>query len=109
MTTRVYEGNQQASLLVRPAPVASRKLEGEKLGSPAFGCDTRSLGCNRVGGFTSKVLHRFEQCAEPFSHCLRRETDCGGQKRLASAAFEVLDPLPTAFSTCYYSNLWRPV
>jgi len=61
-------------------------------------------------GFTSKVPHRFEQCAERFSQCLQRETDVwGGKKRLASAAFEVLDPLPTAFSTCYYSNLWRPV
>jgi hypothetical protein len=32
-------------------------LEGEKLGSPAFGCDARPLGCNRVGGFTGKVPH----------------------------------------------------
>jgi len=40
-----------------PAPVASRRLEGEKLGSPAFGCDARPLGCNRVGGFTSEVPH----------------------------------------------------
>ena len=43
------EGNKQASVLLRqivsppagaPAPVASRRLAGEKLGSPAFGCDT---------------------------------------------------------------------
>ena len=38
---------------LRPAPVAGRRLEGEKLGSPAFGCDARPLGCNRVRG-----LHR---------------------------------------------------
>jgi len=29
------EGDKQASVLLRPAPVASRRLEGEKLGSPA--------------------------------------------------------------------------
>ena len=54
------EGNQQASVLLRqiaPAPVAGRRLEGEKLGSPAFGCDARPLGCNRVGGFTGEVPH----------------------------------------------------
>jgi hypothetical protein len=51
------EGNQQASVLLRPTPVASRRLEGEKLGSEAFGCDARPLGCNRVGGFTGEVLH----------------------------------------------------
>ena len=43
--SRRRDYNQQASLLVRPAPIASRKLEGEKLGSPAFGCHARSLGC----------------------------------------------------------------
>ena len=56
------EGNQQASVLLRqivsppagaPAPLAGRRLEGEKLGSPAFGCHARPLGCNRVRG-----LHR---------------------------------------------------
>ncbi len=51
------EGNKQASVLLRPAPVASRRLAGEKLGSPAFGCDARPLGCNRVGGFTGEVPH----------------------------------------------------
>jgi hypothetical protein len=60
------ETNQQASVLPRqavsppagaPAPVAGRRLVGEKLGSPAFGCDTRPLGCNRVGGFTCEVPH----------------------------------------------------
>ena len=60
------EGNKQASVLLRqivsppagaPAPVAGRRLEGEKLGSPAFGCDARPLGCNRVGGFTGEVPH----------------------------------------------------
>src|SRR5258706_15968360 len=44
------EGNEQASVLLRQIvspppggspPVASRRLQGEKLGSPAFGCDAR--------------------------------------------------------------------
>src|SRR6266852_6364066 len=48
------EGNK---VPLRPAPVAGRRLEGEKLGSPAFGCDARPLGCNRVGGFTGEVPH----------------------------------------------------
>ena len=61
------EGNKQASVLLRqivsppagaPAPVARRRLEGEKLGSPAFGCDARPLGRNRAGGFIGKVPHR---------------------------------------------------
>src|ERR1700686_5412240 len=60
------EGNKQASVLLRqiasppagaPAPVASRRLEGEKLGSPAFGCDPRPLGRNRFTGFTGEVPH----------------------------------------------------
>src|SRR6266567_7177476 len=49
------EGNK---IPLRPAaPVAGRRLAGEKLGSPAFGRDARPLGCNRVGGFTGKVPH----------------------------------------------------
>ena len=60
------EGNKQASVLIRqivsppavaPAPVTGRRLESEKLGSPALGCDARPLGCNRVGGFCVEVLH----------------------------------------------------
>ena len=57
------EGNKQApsfgkSLSIRgTAPVAGGRLAGEKLGSPAFGCDARPLGCNRVGGFTGEVPH----------------------------------------------------
>ncbi len=60
------EGNKQAPVLLRqivsppagaPAPVAGRRLIGEKLGSPAFGCNPRPLGCNRFGGFTGKVPH----------------------------------------------------
>ena len=51
------EGNKQASVLLRRSPppralASARRLAGEKLGSPAFGCDARPLGCNRVGGFT---------------------------------------------------------
>jgi len=50
------QGNQQASVLVGAAP-ASGGLEGEKLGSPTFGCHTRALGCNRVRRFIGKVFH----------------------------------------------------
>jgi len=32
-------------------------LERQKLGSPAFGCNARPLGCNRVGRFTGEVPH----------------------------------------------------
>ena len=51
------EGNKQASVLLRPAPVTSRRLECEKSGPPAFACDARPLGCNRVGGSTGEVPH----------------------------------------------------
>jgi len=51
---QTIEGNE---VPLWPAPVAGRRLEGEKLGSPAFGCDARPLGCNRVGGFTCEVPH----------------------------------------------------
>jgi len=60
------EGNQQASVLLphivsRPAwaaaPVADRRLAGEKLSSPAFGCDARLFGCDRIGGFICQVPH----------------------------------------------------
>jgi hypothetical protein len=51
------EGNKQASVLLRPAPVAGTGLKGEKLSSPAFGCDARPLVCNRAGGFTGEVPH----------------------------------------------------
>src|SRR5580704_4943430 len=60
------ESNQQDSVVLgqivsppagtRPE-VASRRLAGKKLGSPAFGCNARPLGCNRVGGFTGEVPH----------------------------------------------------
>ena len=39
------------------APVAGGRLAGEKLGAPAFGCDARPLGCNRVGGCIGEVPH----------------------------------------------------
>jgi hypothetical protein len=39
------------------APVAGRRLAGEKLGSPAFGGDARPLGCNRARGFIGEVPH----------------------------------------------------
>src|SRR5437016_12323669 len=39
------------------APVAGRRLGGEKLGSPAFGGDARPLGYNRVGSLIGQVAH----------------------------------------------------
>ena len=60
------EGNKQVPVVLRqigspptggPAPVAGSRLAGEKLGSPAFGCDARPLGCNRVGGLIGEVPH----------------------------------------------------
>jgi hypothetical protein len=46
----------------RPRPIGwlikiRTRLEGEKLGSPAFGCDARPLGCNRVGGLQRELPH----------------------------------------------------
>ena len=41
---------------VPAAPVAGRRLEGEQLGSPAFGGDARPLGCNGIGGFTGCAI-----------------------------------------------------
>ena len=46
------EGDQQADVLLRPAP-----LEGEKFGSPAFRRDASPLSRNRAGGFSSQVSH----------------------------------------------------
>jgi hypothetical protein len=60
------EGNHQASVLLgqivtlpagAPAPLAGRRLGGEKLGSPPFGCHARPLGCNYVWGFAGEVPH----------------------------------------------------
>src|SRR5690242_3331655 len=60
------ETNQQGLVLLRqilsppagtPAPAAGSGLAGEKLGSPAFGCDARPFGCNRVGRLISEVPH----------------------------------------------------
>jgi hypothetical protein len=51
------EGNKQAAVFVGPAPVASRRLECEKLGSPAFGCYPRPLGCNHVRSCIGEVTH----------------------------------------------------
>jgi len=59
----------------RPAaPVAGRRLASEELSSPAFGCDARPLGCNRVGGFTGEVPHDLPtdgrvRIEEPFNVC----------------------------------------
>jgi len=48
------EGNE---IPLPAAPTAVRRLLCEKLGSPTFGCDARSLGCNRVGSFIGEVSH----------------------------------------------------
>src|SRR5271170_3789854 len=49
------EGNK---IPLRPTtPVAGRRLACQKLRSPAFGCDARPLGCNRVRGFIREVPH----------------------------------------------------
>src|ERR1700720_1715126 len=49
------EGNKVP--LPRVAPVAGRRLGGEKLGCPAFGGDARPLGGNRVGSLIGQVAH----------------------------------------------------
>jgi hypothetical protein len=60
------ERDQQVSVLLRqivspparaPVPFASKRLAGEKFGSPAFGCNARSLGRDRVRGFTCEIPH----------------------------------------------------
>src|SRR5438445_9084791 len=65
------EGNK---VPLRPAPVPGRRLMVEKSGSPAFGCDARPLGCNRVGGFPGEVPHDLPtdgraRIEEPFYVC----------------------------------------
>ena len=49
------EGNQVPLRPVRPS--CRQEIGGEKLGSPAFSCDARPLGRDRVGGFTGEVPH----------------------------------------------------
>ena len=50
------EGNEPAPI-IRAALVASRRLQGQKLGSPALGRNARPLGCYRVGRFIGEVPH----------------------------------------------------
>src|SRR5213592_1021340 len=54
---KTVERSEQASVFARPTPVTGARLASEKLSSPAFGCDPRSLICNRVGGFVREVPH----------------------------------------------------
>src|SRR5215469_18327011 len=54
---KAVESNKQASILVRPTPVARRGLEGEKLGSPTFASYARALGSNRIGALMGEVPH----------------------------------------------------
>jgi hypothetical protein len=49
------ERKEQSWALIRSAPVTSRRLQREKLGSPAFGSNARPLGCDCVGRFISEV------------------------------------------------------
>jgi hypothetical protein len=60
------QGDQQVSVSLRQivspagrtaAPTARRRLGGEKLGAPTFGCDARPLGCNRVRRVIGEVPH----------------------------------------------------
>jgi hypothetical protein len=51
------QGKKQAWVFLRPGPVTRRSLDGEKLGSPAFGCDARPLGRNLVRGSICEVPH----------------------------------------------------
>jgi hypothetical protein len=51
------EGNQQASVLLRSAPVTGGRLEGEEFGPPTFDCDAGALSRNRVGFFIGEVPH----------------------------------------------------
>jgi hypothetical protein len=51
------QGKKQALVFLGPGPVTRRSLEGEKSGSPAFGCDARPLGRNLIGGCTGEVPH----------------------------------------------------
>src|SRR5262249_40541748 len=65
------EGKEQAWAFLRPAPVAGTRLERENLRSPAFRCDARPLGCNRVRRFARQVPHdlpadRRVRIEEPF-------------------------------------------
>src|SRR6185295_13965455 len=64
--TESVEGDYQVPVvlgqLVSPtfearAPLASRRLKGEKPGSPAFGGDARPLGGDGSGGFSCEVPH----------------------------------------------------
>ena len=59
--TEVLQGDETVKggkvPLPRVAPVAGRRLGGEKLGSPAFGGDARPLGHNRVGSLIGQVAH----------------------------------------------------
>src|SRR5215469_8555958 len=54
---KTVERSEQASVFIRAAPVTGARLASEKSGSPACGCDARSLGSNGVGSFVSEVPH----------------------------------------------------
>src|SRR5215472_14480582 len=54
---QAVERNEQASVLLRPAPVASGRLEGEKFGPPTCGRDTGPLDRNRVRVCIGEISH----------------------------------------------------
>jgi hypothetical protein len=67
-------GNLASSF--RAAPFVRRRLAGEKLSYPTFGCDARPLGCNRVGGFIGEVLMTCQRMAGSES---RSHLRCAGR------------------------------
>ena len=91
------EGNK---VPLTAGPVAVRRLAGEKLGSPAFGCDARPLGCNRLGRFIGEVPHHLPAdgrvgIEEPFDVrgpgcvivrriCLLSQAVCAFDQKIAS-------------------------
>src|SRR5215472_16378525 len=54
---KTVERGEQAAVFIRPAPVTGARLASEKVGSPTFGCDPRSLSCKGAGGFVREVPH----------------------------------------------------
>jgi hypothetical protein len=89
---KTVKSNQQVSVMLgqiaspparTSAPVAGRRLAGEQSGSPAFGCNPRPLGRNRVAGFPGEIPHDLPadgrvRIEEPFevrgSRCVVLET-----------------------------------
>ena len=54
---RVQRREQTAILSWTTPPFPGGKLAGQKLRSPAFGCDTGTLGCDGIGGCIGEIPH----------------------------------------------------